>query len=173
MNCPATQLSLKTLRKDGWSVVEKVETWVPFPPPGHRKDLFGLFDIIAVGPDSVIGVQATSKAHVSARLKKMRQNPTLEHWLASPSRRAEVWGWFKEGRLWKVKRVPLKEGVNLPPSFDEPQTTNWYAANALTCTCGKSILLVESSRSLMGSCLGCGTEWNGTKHYLKTPTETA
>lgn len=44
-----TQLTLRELRRRGFQC-EVVEHFVRFPPPGHRKDLFGCIDVLAVLP---------------------------------------------------------------------------------------------------------------------------
>ena len=48
------QRSLSKLREEGW-FCEITEHFVPWPAPGHRKDLFGFSDIIAVRGPSAAG----------------------------------------------------------------------------------------------------------------------
>lgn len=96
--------SLKKLRADPrFELVEKVETWSPFPPPGHRSDLLGIFDILALGPGITLGVQCTSVGGVSARIKKLKEHPSTR-----PALRAgwqiEIWGWHKPSNRWELGR---------------------------------------------------------------------
>ena len=73
-----TQRSLKKLRDDGWplvSVVEYYNYWTK-----RRHDLFGIIDILAVGPKGTLAVQATGGGNGSARVKKIEESgivPTL------------------------------------------------------------------------------------------------
>ena len=112
-----TQLTLKRLRRDGW-LAEVTERWNPYggarvmrdgvlKPVGNRVDLYGCIDVLAVrsfvhGPDAgILGVQCTSRANQSARLKKAMALPALHTFLAGGGR-FQVWGWKKIGRRWEV-----------------------------------------------------------------------
>ena len=88
-----TVLTLQWLRDNGY-IADKVEHWNPFSKT--RKDLFGIIDIIAAGKGKVLGVQATTRANVSARVKKAMENEYLPAWLTSA--RFEVWGWYHIAR---------------------------------------------------------------------------
>lgn len=93
---PATQLTLDRLRAEGWPMVEKVEHWSPFPPPGHRADLFGFVDVLAVGPQGTLAIQATSRGAVSERLRKAREEraDAVVAMLAA-GWRLHIWGWHQ------------------------------------------------------------------------------
>jgi hypothetical protein len=84
-----------------------VERWIP--KANVRRDLFGCIDVVAVrrGESGVLAIQATTLAHVSARLAKAKGRPELRTWLAAGNR-FEVWGWSYRGRRWVVKRVALR-----------------------------------------------------------------
>lgn len=105
-----TQRSLAKLRDEGWTA-EVVEKWVPFPKPGHRRDLFLIGDILALrGPETLL-VQTTSTG-VSTRIQKIRAAPVLPALLAA-GWRVEVWGWRKVGargrrKLWEVRVEEVK-----------------------------------------------------------------
>ena len=75
-----TQLTLKYLRKNGWScqVVEHYNFWTK-----RRIDLFNWLDIVAIHPkhSGVMGVQTTTTSHANERLKKARGIPELKIWL--------------------------------------------------------------------------------------------
>lgn len=108
-----TQRSLKWLRKNGF-VAEVVERWNPWSRT--RKDLFGIVDIVAIkrGSNGVCGVQATSKDHISARVKKAQDSEHLGTWLAAGnSFIVHGWGKFtkrnKSGAKSKIKEWRLVE----------------------------------------------------------------
>jgi hypothetical protein len=64
---------------------------------------------LAVRPNEsgVLGVQATTLGHVSARLAKARALPALKTWLAAGNR-FEVWGWARCRGRWRVKIVSVQ-----------------------------------------------------------------
>ncbi len=64
--------SLQYLRDLGYHV-EIVEHYVS--QAKIRRDLFGMFDILAVGGGQTIAVQTTTSGHVSERRKKILENP--------------------------------------------------------------------------------------------------
>jgi hypothetical protein len=98
-----TQLTLKLLREEGWTV-EVVERWVP--GANIRKDLFGFIDLVALKGDMTLGVQATSYSNMGARIKKIENAELL-----SQVRRAcwHLWviGWRKQNNRWTHKIVDL------------------------------------------------------------------
>ena len=69
-----TERSLKLMRERGdqCAVVEK---WNAFTKTRH--DLFGFIDILCLGWDEVIGIQATSYSNVSARVKKITEHENV------------------------------------------------------------------------------------------------
>ncbi|MHB1530468.1 MAG: hypothetical protein ACYCXT_13820 [Acidiferrobacteraceae bacterium] len=58
MPASPTQRTLRHLRKAGYPLVQVVEKWNPHA--GVRQDLFGIIDVLAVGPGGVLAVQCTS-----------------------------------------------------------------------------------------------------------------
>ena len=98
-----TILTLKNLRKRGY-LAAVVEKWNPH---AHiRQDLFGFIDVIGVGPLGTIGVQCTTKDHISDRIKKIADHENIGHvregdWLL------EVHGWAKVKNRWQVKIVDV------------------------------------------------------------------
>jgi len=76
MRTSPTQRSLKILREMGY-LCAIVEKFVRFPPPGHRVDLFGFIDIIAVGHGGTLGVQTTTASNAAARVTKIKGSPAL------------------------------------------------------------------------------------------------
>ena len=77
--------------------VEKVEHWNSFGRV--RQDLFGFADLIGLHPtERPILVQATSKANMRARERKILSSPL--YLLASKSFDIRVSGWYKLGNRW-------------------------------------------------------------------------
>lgn len=96
-----TQLSLKKIKTDGWTVVQIVEYWQPFARV--RKDLFGFIDILALNHEGeVLAVQTTSKSNMYARIKKITLAEALP-FCRKANWKIEVHGWFKESNRWKCK----------------------------------------------------------------------
>jgi hypothetical protein len=95
-----TQLTLRKLREE-WPLVEVVERWNPHAR--IRQDLFGFIDVIAVGPDGVLCVQATSGDNVASRVRKIADHPNLPH-VREANISVQVWGWTKRKGRW-VQRI--------------------------------------------------------------------
>ena len=102
-----TARTLAAGRKQGWTV-DVVERWIGGGRIKVRKDLFGFIDIVALQPDlpGLLGIQATSRSNVSSRVKKIREEPRSETWLAAGNR-IEVWGWGKKTGRWGVRIVTI------------------------------------------------------------------
>lgn len=98
-----TQRTLAECKKRGWTagIVERRLTRFV------TQDFLGCIDIIAVTPDGLVGIQATSGANHAARVTKARQEPRLSAWL-SPGRTFEVWSWSKRGARGERKRWQLR-----------------------------------------------------------------
>ena len=113
--------SMAKMKKAGY-LVGGTEKFVRFPPPGHRVDLFGFVDLIAVKGDSVIAIQTTSGDNTSKRVAKICANPNAAMWLSSPTRTIMVHGWAKRGgigkrKLWDCREVEVTFGmVNVNPA---------------------------------------------------------
>lgn len=105
------QRSLKSLRAalshDGgplWRDVRRVETWMPFPPPGHRVDLYGIIDILAVGPSGTLGVQCSTVKGFNAHRRKIEDSP-LTPILLDAGWWIELHGWHKPKSRWVCRAV--------------------------------------------------------------------
>lgn len=109
-----TSRSIQHLREQGY-LVQVVERWVPFPKPGHRSDLFGVLDVLAVKPGEILGVQVTA-AGVSSRLKKMLASDTTMTLLLAGMKLA-VHGWTRKGKRGKRKVYTLREVPITAESF--------------------------------------------------------
>ena len=104
-----TQRSLAYLRDLGYTCAV-VEKFVRFPPPGHRVDLFGFIDLLALGPGRTVAAQVTSGSNLSSRVKKIREHenyPLVRRsgWVI------EVHGWrkLKDGR-WYLRILDMESG---------------------------------------------------------------
>jgi hypothetical protein len=104
-----TARTLAECRKRGWQadVVERRLTRT------IKRDLFGCIDIVAITPEGMLGIQATSGSNHSARLVKAKQEPRLQAWLGVGAR-FEVWSWAKKGKRGKRKRWMLRTEEVVP-----------------------------------------------------------
>ncbi len=92
MPASPTQRTLAHLRKAGYPLAQVVERWNPYARV--RQDLFGIIDVLAVGPSGVLGVQCTSAAHVAERVAKLRSSSALPV-LKKAGVTVRVHGWRK------------------------------------------------------------------------------
>jgi hypothetical protein len=61
----------------------------------RKKDLFNLFDILAIGQGETVAIQLTSKSNMSTRIRKISESSILPELLRS-NWRVLVIGWFKK-----------------------------------------------------------------------------
>jgi hypothetical protein len=61
----------------------------------RKKDLFSLFDILAIGNGETVAIQLTSKSNMSARVKKIANSDILPELLKSKWRILVI-GWYKK-----------------------------------------------------------------------------
>ena len=114
---PANQLSLKLMRARGY-YAETVERYNAFTK--RKNDFAGFIDILCLGNGEIVGVQTTSRGHISTRLKKIREHENLPMVLDS-GMRVVVQGWQKnKSNRWEVKEVEVKfmEDAELIESLD-------------------------------------------------------
>lgn len=99
-----TQRTLAECKRRGWTagIVERRLTRFV------TQDFLGCIDIIAITPDGLVGIQATSGANHAARVSKALAEPRLATWLA-PGRTFAVWSWSKQGGCGKRKLWTLRE----------------------------------------------------------------
>jgi hypothetical protein len=83
------------------------ERWIP--KANKRRDLFGFIDVAGFrcGEVGVLGVQATTRAHLAHRRAKVAALPALRTWLAAKNR-FQLHGWYRDGGRWEVKIVELR-----------------------------------------------------------------
>lgn len=83
------QRVLSLLRGRGYiaAVVEHYEAF-----SGHKHDLFGFIDILAVGDGETVGIQVTSRSNMASRRRKIRDAPELNELLIA-GWRIELWGY--------------------------------------------------------------------------------
>lgn len=104
---PATRKTMEALRLLGF----QVDVCERFIQGGRvRKDLFGLFDLIAFDDRHTIGVQCFTTGW-SEHMKKLElpdNNQMIRMWLAG-NRSFEMWGWSRR------KLCPGKPAIRLFP----------------------------------------------------------
>lgn len=71
--------------------VWKTEHWCHFSQ--RRKDLLGIFDVLAFDECNTIGVQDTTWGQTSARRRKILASPWAYDWLLNQDRRIQIVGW--------------------------------------------------------------------------------
>lgn len=87
-----TQKTIAIYTEKGY-VCDVVESYNAFTK--RKKDLFGIFDVLAIGNGETIGIQLTSKSNMSARIKKISNSEFLPELLKSKWRIVVI-GWFKK-----------------------------------------------------------------------------
>lgn len=99
-----TSRSLEAIRERGFApwVVEYYNSF-----SRKRVDLFGAWDIMAVGNGEVLLVQTTSGSNVSARVRKIADN-AFTPLLREAGVRLEVHGWRQVKRKWKNGNTRLE-----------------------------------------------------------------
>ncbi len=107
MSTSPTQRTLKKWRDAGYQCAV-VEYWNSFTK--RRKDMFGLFDIVAVGNAEVVFIQTTSRDNIAARIWKVEDPKNNE--LIAACREANVRliveGWKKMASgKWECREVDL------------------------------------------------------------------
>jgi len=82
-------------------ICDTVESYNSFTK--RKKDLFTIFDVVAVGNKETVGIQLTSKSNMSARIRKITESDALPY-LLSAGWRVVVLGFYKQpnGR-WACK----------------------------------------------------------------------
>jgi hypothetical protein len=101
-----TNLSQRQLTDDGWTV-DVVERWIPHT--STRRDLFGMFDLLALRGAETMAVQVTSRGNLSSRARKIADSPLL------PAVREAGWtlhlhGWDQPkgpGTRYRLKAVDV------------------------------------------------------------------
>ncbi|MGL4297522.1 MAG: hypothetical protein ACRCW4_00420 [Candidatus Neomicrothrix subdominans] len=101
MALSTTQLTLRHLRAAGWPAVAIVEHW-----NGHvriRQDLFGIIDVLAVGPAGTLAVQTTTRNEVPKRVRKIADAPHVGA-MREAGWSIVVHGWEKQRGRWVLAR---------------------------------------------------------------------
>lgn len=91
MKVTPTQRTLAEMRGRGY-VCQVVEHWNPHARV--RQDLFGFGDVLCLGNDEVVMVQATSYSNTSARVKKIADHDNVAA-VRKAGIRILVHGWDK------------------------------------------------------------------------------
>jgi hypothetical protein len=90
-----TSLNQRTIAifKDRGYLCDTVESYNSFTR--RKKDLFTIFDVLAVGNKETIGIQITSKSNMSSRIRKIQESEALPY-LLNAGWRIIVIGFFKQ-----------------------------------------------------------------------------
>ena len=112
-----TSRTLEYIRSKGWEV-DRVEKFIPYAGKfGYRKDCFNLFDLIALGENSIIGIQSCGQSFAKHH-KKILGNPLSFKWLECGGRIMLI-GWRK------VKLCRGGKAMRWSPRIKEYKTTDW------------------------------------------------
>lgn len=79
----------------------------------RRLDLFNFGDILCIGNGEIVIVQTTTASNMSAREKKIMDNPYAHEWIKSGGI-IVLHGWSKKGAKGKRKLWTLTERVLIP-----------------------------------------------------------
>jgi hypothetical protein len=91
-----TARTLRELRRRGLEA-DVVERWIGGRGFRIRKDLFGCWDVAAVGNGELVLVQTTSGSNVSSRIRKIADAPATPK-LREANIRLLVHGWRKNAK---------------------------------------------------------------------------
>ena len=116
-----TQRTLRELRARGLECAI-VERWLSGPK--LRQDMFGIIDIIALGPNGVIGVQSCGNSFSDHYNKLTTERYQETHnWLSTPGCTLELWAWRKvkvkrggKAEMWQPRVVEITK-ADLMPEF--------------------------------------------------------
>jgi len=99
-----TQRTLAELRKRGYTAAV-VEKWNPHAR--IRQDLFGVIDVLAIGDNETLAVQATSGSNVAARIKKIADHASTPL-IRKAGWRFVIHGWRKNSKgRWVLREVDV------------------------------------------------------------------
>lgn len=96
--------TIKHLEGEGYNAanVEKYNCYSK-----RSSDLFGVFDILAVGNGETVAVQVTSRSNIAARVKKMTAAEDIMAACREAGWRILVHGWDKYKGQYRLKVVDL------------------------------------------------------------------
>lgn len=109
MTANYNNLVFRALESEGY-MVENVEHFNSFT--GRKSDLYGIIDILAVGPAGTKAVQVTSRGNMSPRRRKINESPALPMMLMA-GWLVELWGYDQPRGPRTRWRVQI-EGFNQP-----------------------------------------------------------
>ena len=92
--------SRKWLEDNGY-IAQVVETGIP--KTFKKRDLFGCFDVLAVGHGLVKFIQTTSLSNASSRRKKVLASDAYKELANTDGVDIQLHLWFKKGRFWKLR----------------------------------------------------------------------
>jgi len=133
-----TRRSLLECRKRGW-VPHVVEQTIPHT--FIKRDLFGCIDIVALTPDGIVGIQATSDngGNHAARRHKILANADAKRWTGHA--KLFIWSWAKRSngkrKAWAVREEEIKWsqfpwGIELSPERRAELLAKWPSLGKAT-----------------------------------------
>lgn len=95
--------STALLEAEGYAV-DTVERWIP--GANIRRDLFAMFDLLAIRGAVTLAVQVTTSDHAADRRKKITSSSLLGR-IRAAGWAIELHGWSKRSNRWQCKREAL------------------------------------------------------------------
>ena len=104
--------TVKALRDLGYPLVEVVERYSPHSKRTH--DMFGLFDVFAVGHDTYTFIQVTSRSNAQARRTKLLEHVDILNSILNAGGVVELHLWDKltSDELDRVRNQPAHVYTN-------------------------------------------------------------
>ena len=92
----------------GFSVAKS--TWTEGRGAKLRSyDLFGMFDLLAIGDATTIGLQPTTSNNIQARIKKLWESTYYERWMRCREAHVVGWMWSKRQECWVARVVSMRD----------------------------------------------------------------
>ena len=98
-----TARSIGLLEAEGYAV-DIVERWIV--GANIKRDLFGIFDLLALRDTITLAVQVTDSSHVAAHRTKINSSPLLPR-IQAAGWLIELHGWRKTDNRWQCRREVL------------------------------------------------------------------
>ena len=86
-------LTRKEANARGW-IPWKAETYNPFD--GCKRDMYGVFDYVAISNLGIIGIQSTTRDNLASHMRKLLESRELEQWVTRAAQPALLWCWSRK-----------------------------------------------------------------------------
>ena len=91
------ELAQEKMTRAGW------QFWFPPHSYGRERDIFGVFDCVAILPTGFLFIQLTSIQHISDREKKIMAWVKAKN-VKLPAGGAEVWAWDPKTKKFTIRK---------------------------------------------------------------------